>query len=127
MTTITAIRKPRKKGIDRTYLVVLDDHDHSVRRFTGRPTQEEIKALGTGSYTLAHDDGQSIKDFTVVVNRNGNLQITGTTPPELEKMSTLNLNRLLRYYERIVKIWPAQARQVKLVTGELTRRQKLIN
>jgi hypothetical protein len=87
-----------------------------------RPSQESVKLRGVGEYLLCKDDGQVLKELSVTRNRNGNLAISGRTPDTLSGMSELNLNRLIKYYERIVKIWPEQARAVNSVRKQLETR-----
>jgi hypothetical protein len=96
-----------------------------VLGFAERPTQDSIKARGVGEYTLLRSDGQALKDISVTLNRNSNLKVAGRTPATLDGMTTLNLNRLLKYYERIVKIWPEQSRAVTQVRKQLEQRAEL--
>lgn len=92
-----------------------------------RPTQEQIKGqFGLGEWTLRRGDGTALKHYRVTRNRRGNLGIEPSTPVNLDGISILNLNRLVRYYDRIVKIWPAQTAQVRKVQAELAKRDALV-
>ena len=93
-----------------------------------RPTQEDIKSFGEGEYTLRKGDGQVSKHFAVVTNRNGNLRVDATDPEGLDAISTLNLQRMVRDYARIVKCWPnsASAKDYKRVTAEVQARAALV-
>ena len=91
-----------------------------------RPTQVEIKERGAGMYRLHRSEGTLIKSFLVVPNRNGNLAVTAQTPTDLSGISTLNLNRMLRDFGRIAKLWPAKAKDVRTITNEIDSRQALI-
>lgn len=119
----TDIQTPVPTPATHKYLLVLPDG--SVVPSEDRPKQTDIRDRGVGNYTLHRADGQTLKAFHVAMNRNGNLTITGTTPGHLEGLSTLNLERLVRYYDRIIKIWPDQQRQVTKVTAELAARAEL--
>jgi hypothetical protein len=91
-----------------------------------RPKQADIRKHGIGDYTLMRADGQTLKRFTVTLNRNGNPNIVASTPDRLEGLSTLNLERLVRYYDRIVKIWPEQNKPVLQVLNEMERRKVVL-
>lgn len=93
-----------------------------------RPTFEDIKNFGEGEYVLRKEDGTISKTFTVLVNRNGNLRVIGTDPEGLDAISTLNLNRMVRDYARIVKCWPASAsaKDYKRVIAEVQARAALV-
>jgi len=109
--------------MDVKYLLVTEAG--GLEPLVDRPTQEDVKQRGEGSYTLCRADGQALKDFLVVTNKRSNLQVVGTTPQRLRGLSTLNLTRLVKYYERIVKIWPEQSKAVRQVQSELSYRQHL--
>lgn len=93
-----------------------------------RPTFEDIKNFGDGEYVLRKADGTVSKFYTVIVNRNGNLRVVGTDPQGLDAISTINLNRMVRDYARIVKCWPtsASAKDYKRVTDEVQARAALV-
>ena len=91
-----------------------------------RPTQEHFKSLGIGEYELRRGDGSLTKSYLVTRNRNNNLTITGYAPDGLAGISTLNLNRLLKYYEKIVKYWPVKNADVRKIQSELTLRSTII-
>ena len=110
--------------MDHSYLLVAEGS--GLAPLTDRPTQEDIKQRGEGAYTLCRADGQALKDYVVVTNKRGNLQITASTPERLRGLSTLNLTRLVKYYERIVKIWPEQSKAVRVVQSELSYRKTLV-
>src|SRR5262245_54572034 len=76
---------------------------------TKRPTQEQLKTLGLATYTLRRPDGSVVKRWRVVTNRNGNPKVETETPVNLEGITSLNLERMLRAYDRIVRHWPAKA------------------
>jgi hypothetical protein len=71
-----------------------------------RPTQEEIKSFGEGTYVLHRADGSVSKHFVVSVNRNGNLKVDAFDPEGLDAISTIRLERMVRAYGPIVKFWP---------------------
>ena len=93
-----------------------------------RPTQEDIKSFGEGEYTLHKEDGSVSKHFAVVTNRNGNLRVVASNPTGVSGISTINLNRMVRDYNRIVKLWPdsASARDYKKVVAEVQARAALV-
>lgn len=93
-----------------------------------RPTQEQIKSFGEGDYVLHRSDGSISKKFRVTRNNRGNLRVDGLSPEGLEGISTLNLQRMVRDYGRIVKLWPASAsaRDYKKVTNEIQARAALV-
>jgi len=99
---------------------------HAVLGFAERPTMDSIKARGLGEYTIYRGDGQALKEVLVRRNRNSNLVIVGRTPAPLQAMSTLNLHRLLKHYEKIVKIWPEQSHTVTRLWRQLDRRAELL-
>lgn len=94
-----------------------------------RPTQENVKTFGEGSYVLHKGDGTISKKFRVVRNKNSNLQVQAESPTGLEGISTLNLTRMQRDYGRIVKLWPtsASARDANKVTTEIQARAALVS
>jgi hypothetical protein len=98
----------------------------TVLAFDERPTQDSVKARGVGEYVLYRGDGQALKELSVIRNRNSNLKVIGRTPSTLDGMSTLNLNRLLKRYDPIVKIWPEQSRAVTAVRKQLDQRAALV-
>ena len=98
-----------------------------VEGLDDRPTQVEIKERGAGTYRLHRSDGTLIKTFLVLPNRNNNLAVTAQTPADLSGISTLNLNRMLRDYGRIAKLWPAKARDVRHIINEIDGRLALID
>lgn len=109
------------------YILVASIGDEtSVTGYADRPKQTDITALGEGEYTLRREDGAVIKHFTVLRNRNSNLAIVNRTPDGLEGISTFNLGRLVKRYEGIVKLWPAQASQVKKITNEIAAREAVV-
>lgn len=93
-----------------------------------RPTQEQVKSFGPGEYTLRKGDGSVSKHFLVSTNRNGNLKMEASSPDGLDAISTLNLERMVRDYARIVKCWPKSpsARDYKKVVDEVQARAVLV-
>lgn len=100
--------------------------DGTLRQCETRPTQAEIKEAGLGSTSLYRLDGSLAKAFTVEGTRTGGRKITAENPKELEGISTLNLNRMHRAYDKIVKHWPAQATAQRKIKAELEGREKLL-
>jgi hypothetical protein len=100
--------------------------DGTLRRCTERPTQAEIKERGLGITWLYRPDGSLQKAYTVEGTRTGGRKITAENPRDLEGVSTLNLQRMNRAYDKIVKHWPAQATAQRKIKVELEGREKLL-
>lgn len=60
------------------------------------------------------------------MNRNGNPKVELETPVNLEGVTTLNLERMLRAYDRIVRHWPAKAADVRKINAELASRSDFV-
>jgi hypothetical protein len=106
---------------------ILDANGQSLTTYDERPTMEFIKtSCGEGVHILYNGEGKVLRRFTVDTNRNSNLRIVGENPLGLEGLSTLNLERLVKQYIRIVKIWPAKASDAKALQKELARREFLL-
>jgi hypothetical protein len=97
--------------------------ERRISRLVTRPTQEQMKTKGLATYTLRRPDGSMLKRFRVVLNRNGNPKVETETPVNLEGITTVNLKRMERAYERIVKYWPAKAADVRRVHAEVVARE----
>jgi hypothetical protein len=95
---------------------------NELTRTDARPTQEALRQRGLATYILRRHDGSVVKKFRVVLNRNGNPKVETETPVGLEGVSTVNLQRMLRAYDRIVKHWPAKAADVRRIDAEITAR-----
>ena len=106
---------------------ILVTEGSGVEGLNDRPTQVEIKEKGAGTYRLHRSDGTLIKTFLVMSNRNNNLAVTAQTPADLSGISTLNLNRMLRDYGRIAKLWPAKVKDVRYISNEIDGRLALID
>ena len=93
-----------------------------------RPTQEDFKSFGEGEYVLRRADGSVAKHFRVSLNRNSNLKMEASDPEGLDGISTLNLERMVRDYQRIVKCWPksASAKDYRKVVDEVQARAALV-
>jgi hypothetical protein len=96
--------------------------DGTLRRCETRPTQAEIKEAGLGITSLYRLDGSLAKAYTVEGTRTGGRKIRVEDPKELEGVSTLNLDRMHRAYDKIVKHWPTQGK----IRAELDAREKLL-
>jgi hypothetical protein len=110
---------------------ILERHDTATgaRRITQidkRPTQEELKQQGEAGYVLRRADGSLIKRWNVVKNRNGNLRVDTETPTGLEGITSANLARMNRAFERIVKHWPAKTADVRKINAELAARGSIV-
>ena len=100
--------------------------EHRFEVVANRPTQADLKQRGWATYTLRRRDGSVVKRWRVVRNRNGNPKVETETPVNLEGVTTLNLERMLRAYERIVKHWPAKAADVRKINNEISSRAGFI-
>jgi hypothetical protein len=100
--------------------------EHRFEVVANRPTQADLKQRGWATYTLRRRDGSVVKRWRVVRNRNGNPKVETETPVNLEGVTTLNLERMLRAYERIVKHWPAKAADVRKINNEISSRTGFI-
>ena len=113
-----------------SYIVERVDTRTGDRKFevvTNRPTQAKLKERGWATYTLRRRDGSVVKRWRVVRNRNGNPKVETETPVNLEGVTTLNLERMLRAYERIVRHWPAKATDVRKINTELSGRAGFVD
>ncbi len=111
------------------YIVERLDTTTGHRAFEGvnkRPTQEQLKGRGLATYTLRRPDGSVVKRWRVVINRNGNPKVETETPINLEGVTSVNLGRMLRAYERIVRHWPAKASDVRKINAELAARGAIV-
>lgn len=94
-------------------------------RFTG---EMFAKTFGRGTYETYRPDGQKLRTYTVRLNRKQTLSVDSDKANGLEALSTLNLERLIKRYEGITKIWPEGSRaQVRKIEVELERRKTLID
>jgi len=100
--------------------------DGKLRRCETRPTQAEIKEAGLGLTSLYRLDGALAKAYTVEETRTGGRKIRVEDPKELEGISTLNLDRMHRAYDKIVKHWPTQASAQRKIRAEIDAREKLL-
>ncbi len=91
-----------------------------------RPTQHDLRDRGYATYTLRRGDGSAVKKWRVVRNRNGNPKVETETPVQLEGITTQNLERMLRSYERIVRYWPAKASDVRKIQSEIDARSEFL-
>lgn len=101
--------------------------DRSFDHVAKRPTQSDLKQRGYATYTLRRPDGSVIKKWRVVRNRNGNPKVEPETPVQLEGVTTANLERMLRSYERIVRHWPAKASDVRKIHSEIATRLEFVD
>lgn len=94
-----------------------------------RPTGEMLaQTYGRGEYIVYRPDGQAIRSYTVRLNRKGSLSVETLKATGLEALSSLNLERLLKRFDGITKIWPAGvASQVRKVQQEISTRKILID
>jgi hypothetical protein len=94
-----------------------------------RPTGDSLaEALGRGVYTTYRPDGQAIRTYHVRLNRKGTLSVDTEKATGLEALSTLNLERLIKRFDGITKIWPAGVNtQVRKVEAEIQRRKTLVD
>ena len=100
----------------------------TVSVFSERPSMEFIRSeYGEGAYALHNAEGKLLRNFLVLRNRNGNLRITGQTAGGLESLSTLNVQRLIKRYVQIVRLWPAKLSDAKALEKEISRRETLIH
>lgn len=129
-TATTSKRKPSDRSPSpgpRYILVATIQGTTNVMPSEERPTMDFVKtSCGEGVHTLYNGEGKVLKHFHVTTNRNGNLKIVGETPHGLEAISTLNLDRLVKQYLRIVRIWPAKVNDAKALQKELARRVSLM-
>src|SRR5215203_65186 len=89
-------------------------------RFTG---EMFAKNFGRGTYETYRPDGQRLRTYTVRLNRKQTLSVESEKATGLEALSTLNLERLIKRFEGIIKIWPAGVGgQVRKVQTEIERR-----
>ena len=100
--------------------------DRAFEYVNRRPTQAQLKERGLATYTLRRIDGSVVKRWRVVTNRNGNPKVETETPVNLEGVTSVNLERMLRAYDRIVKHWPAKAADVRKINAELAARSNVI-
>lgn len=100
--------------------------DRAFEYVNRRPTQAQLKERGLATYTLRRTDGSVVKRWRVVMNRNGNPKVETETPVNLEGVTSVNLERMLRAYDRIVKHWPAKASDVRKINAELAARSNVI-
>ena len=125
-TTSKSQRKPARPATP-PFKYILEIFDGGIALFEDRPTMDYVKeTYGEGEHTLSSNEGKVLRYFTVSLNRNSNLKITGVAPTGLEAVSTLNLHRLIKQYIRIVKVWPAKMSDAKSLQKELARRETLI-
>jgi hypothetical protein len=94
-----------------------------------RPTGEFFAStFGRGEYITYRPDGQKLRTYTVRLNRKQTLSVDSEKATGLEALSTLNLERLIKRFEGIIKIWPAGVgTQVRKVEQEIQRRKELID
>lgn len=112
-----------------SYIVERLDTRTGERRYEylrKRPTQAELRERGFATYTLRRPDGSVVKRWRVLRNRNGNPKVQTETPVNLEGVTTTNLERMLRAYDRIVRHWPAKASDVRRINAELTSRNEFV-
>lgn len=96
---------------------------------TTRPTGEGLSlAYGRGVYTTYRPDGQAVRTYHVRLNRKGTLSVESNKADGLEGMSTLNLERLVKRFDAVTKIWPTGvAQQVRKVNAEIQRRKDMVD
>jgi hypothetical protein len=94
-----------------------------------RPTGDMLaKLFGRGTYETYRPDGQMLRTYTVRLNRKQTLSVDSDKANGLEALSTLNLERLIKRFEGITKIWPAGVgTQVRKVHVEIERRKTLVD
>lgn len=102
------------------------EYDGVVTPIPERPTHDELKNKGVGVYSLRHHDGALIRRHHVDINRLSNMSISTELPRELEGVTTNNLGRLIRAYDKVVKYWPAKASDVRKIRVEIEFRNQLI-
>lgn len=94
-------------------------------RFTG---DMFAQVFGRGTYETYRPDGQRLRTYTVRLNRKQTISVDSEKATGLEALSTLNLERLIKRFEGITKIWPAGvAGQVRKVEVEIQRRKALVD
>lgn len=98
-----------------------------LRHCEVRPTQAEIKERGLGTTWLYRMDGSLAKTYVVEETRTGGRKIKADPPKDLEGISTLNLQRMQRAYDKIVKHWPAQRTAQRKIVTELETRETLLS